>query len=207
MIKRMIKRKFNFRPRPIARRFKQFKKMAAKTKHGLKTLVNKSPNLEKAIKVIFSKKTAAVAAAGTAVGIGISSIWDYIESNSGCFLKKTDGSVCKIREFSCCQKDPVDNVPFCDGAQAMANACDGFDEEKEKSCCKLCDCQHLGCLPNETMQCQRPTVADALNHFSTQFGSTIWSGIENFFPWISYVFYGIVIIFIIWILNMIVRMK
>lgn len=194
-------RKFNFHPKRVPTRFKPFK-VVARTKQGLKALVTKSKKLEKAIKVIFSKKGLAVAATGTAVGVGVASIWNYIESNSGCFKRHADGSTCKYEQLSCCQKDKLDNVPFCDGADKMVNVCENFDADQEQSCCRLCDCQYVNCLPSETMQCQRPTVADALSHYASQFGSTLWSGIETIFPWLWYIIYFMAALFIFWIANL-----
>lgn len=196
----ITKRRFNFNPKPVSKHFEDLK-FFARSKVALETLVKSHNKLKKVVKKIFSKKGLTIAATGTIVGVGVTSIWNYIESNSGCFKKRADGSICKVREFSCCEKSKLDNVNFCDGLEKMANVCDNFDEEKEKSCCRLCECEHADCLPNETMQCQRPTVADALNHFASQVGSTVWSGIGAVFPWISYVIYGIIAIVSFWILN------
>lgn len=194
----MLKRKFNLSTKPISKRFSNFK-VLTKSRKALKNLVASNEKLKGAIKTVFSKKGLKVVAAGTVVGAGVASIWNYIESNSGCFKKRSDGSVCKYNELSCCQKGKLDNVPFCDGMDKMANVCNGFDEEDEKSCCRLCDCKHVHCLPGDTMKCQRPTVAEALNHFANQVGSTVWSGIGTVFPWISYVWYGLIVIFVLWI--------
>lgn len=198
----MLKRKFNFNPKPVSKKFNNFK-VIPKSKRGLKALVNKNDALKKTFNAVFSKKGLAVAATGTAIGAGVASVWNYIESNSGCFKKRIDGSVCKYKEFSCCQKDSLDNVDFCEGSEKLTNVCDNFDEEKEKTCCRLCDCKYGHCLPNETMQCQRPTVADALNHFASQIGSTVWSGFEAIFPWVRYLIYGIIVLFAFWIVNLI----
>lgn len=194
----MLKRKFNFSPKPISKRFGSFD-VLTKSQKALKSLVSSNEKLKGAIKTVFSKKGLKVAAVGTLVGTGVASIWNYIESNSGCFKKKPDGTVCKYNELSCCQKGKLDNVSFCDGAQKLGKVCKGFNEDDEKSCCRLCDCKYVDCLPGDTMKCQRPTVAEALNHFANQVGSTVWSGIETIFPWISYVLYGLVAAFVIWI--------
>lgn len=197
----MLKRKFNFSTKPISKRFKGFK-VLTKSEKALKKLVSSNEKLKGAIKTVFSKKGLKVAAAGAIIGTGVAHIWNYIESNSGCFKKKSDGSVCKYQELSCCQNGKLDNVPFCDGMEKLANVCKDFNEDDENSCCRLCDCKYVNnCLPGDTMKCQRPTVADALNHFATQVGSTVWSGIGTVFPWISYVLYGFVAIFVIWIIS------
>lgn len=194
----MLKRKFNFNAKPISKRFNNFK-VLTKSQKALKKLVSSNEKLKGAIKTVFSKKGLKVAAAGALVGTGVASIWSYIESNSGCFKKKSDGSVCKYDELSCCQKGKLDNVPFCHGTKNLTNVCKDFDEDDEKSCCRLCDCEYVDCLPGDTMKCQRPTVADALNHFASQVGSTVWSGIGTVFPWISHVLYGLAAVFVLWI--------
>ena len=198
----MLKRKFDFNPKPVSKRFKNFK-IIPKSQNNLKTILKQNKNLKKAFDTVFSKKGFAVAATGTVIGTGIASILNYIESNSGCFKKKADGSVCKHREFSCCQKDKLDNIDYCEEIDKLTNVCDNFNEDNEKSCCRLCDCKYGNCLPNETMQCQRPTVGDALNHFASQVGSTVWSGIGTIFPWLRYFIYGIVVVFVFWIINII----
>lgn len=192
-------RVFNFKPRKVNKRFRDFK-FQTKSKAALQKLVAESKKLENVLKKLFNKKTVMTVGIGSAVGIGITSIWNYIESNSGCFMKRNDQSVCKVRELSCCQQDQLDNVPFCDGFELhYQNICDNFNEEQEGSCCKLCTCDAFHCDSDETMQCQRPTVADALTHFAQTVGSGVWSTIDTIFPWLSYVFYGIGIILIIWL--------
>lgn len=194
----MVKRKFNFGTKSISKRFNNFN-VLTKSQKALKRLVNGNEKLKRAFKTVFNKKSLKVAAVGTVVGAGVATVWNYIESNSGCFKKKLDGSVCKYNELSCCQKGELDNVSFCDGIQKLTNVCKDFNEDDEKSCCRLCDCKYINCLPGENMKCQRPTVAEALSHFAAQASSTVWSGIGTFFPWISYVLYGLVTIFVIWI--------
>lgn len=166
----MFKRKIPFKPKHVVKPSKHFK-VFAKSKHGLKLIVEKSKKLKGVMNKIFSKKGLAVAAVGGAIGIGIDSVWNYIDSNTGCFKKNVDGSVCKYRELSCCHKTQSNEIPLCDGAQAMKNICDDYDEDNEQqSCCKLCSCEFLNCLPTETMECQKPTVGDALNAFTQNVG-------------------------------------
>lgn len=200
----MAKRRvFNFKRGKVGKRFKDFK-FQAKSKAALRMIVNGSKKLENVIKKIFNKKTVMAAGVTSVVGIGVASIWDYIESNSGCFMKRTDQSICKVRELSCCQQDALDNVPFCPGISAsFKNVCDHFDEVTEGSCCKLCSCEAFQCDGDETMQCQRPSVAEALTHFAQSLGSGVWSSVEAIFPWISYVFYGIGIIFTLWLMSLV----
>lgn len=192
----MLKRKFNFNTKPISKRFNNFK-VLTKSQKALQKLVKSNKKLSGAIKTVFSKKGLKVVAAGAVIGTGVASIWNYIESNSGCFKKRPDGTVCKYNELSCCQKGKLDNISFCDGMEKLVNVCKDFNEDDENSCCRLCDCKYVNCLPGETMKCQRPTVAEALNHFASQVGSTVWSGIGTIFPWISYVLYGLATIFVL----------
>lgn len=197
------KRVFNFKRGKVGKRFKDFK-FQAKSKSALDALVRGSKKLENVIKKLFSKKTLMAVGVTSAVSIGITSIWDYIESNSGCFMKKTDHSICKVRELSCCQKDALDNVPFCSGISVdYENICDQFNEEREGSCCRLCNCEAFHCDGDETMQCQRPTVGEALTHFAQTLGSGVWSSVEAIFPWLTYVLYGIGIVFIVWLLSLV----
>lgn len=200
----MIKRRvFNFKRPKVNKRFKDFK-FKAKSKAALQTLVAGSKKLENVLKKLFNKKTLMAAGVSTAVGLGISSIWDYIESNSGCFMKKNDRSICKVRELSCCQRGEMDNVPSCSGISPdYNNVCDNFDEEREDSCCKLCTCEAFRCDHDETMQCQRPTVAEALTHFAQTLGSGVWSSVEAIFPWISYFLYAIGVIFALWLWSLV----
>lgn len=195
------RRRYNFNARQkIHKKYESFK-MKAKSQGELNKIVHKRSDLKHAIEKLFSKKALIVAGVGSAVGIGVTSIWNYIESNSGCFKKNPDGSVCKVRELSCCQPEELENITYCDNMNLYHAICDQYDEEQEQSCCKLCDCTQVGCDEQETMQCQRPTVADALTHFAQNVSSGVWSGIETLFPWLSYVVYGVGILFALWILS------
>lgn len=195
-------RVFNFKPRKVSKRFKDFN-IKARSKAALSRVVAGSKKLEAVLNKLFNKKTALAVGISSAVGIGVSSIWNYIESNSGCFMKRND-QVCKVRELSCCQPDDLENVPFCPGVSpTYQNVCENFNEEQEGSCCKLCTCDAFECDGDETMQCQRPTVADALTHFAQTLGSGVWSGVDALFPWLSYVLYGIGIVFTIWLWSLI----
>lgn len=198
---KLVKRVFNFNPQHVSKHLKPFKHIV-KSRHGLQSLVKGSKKLTKVIEKVFNKKTLMAAGVTSAVAIGVSHIWDYIESNSGCFLKRPDQTICKVQELSCCQPGKLDNVSFCDGfANSLVHTCNNYDVEKEPSCCRLCSCQHLNCLPNETAQCQRPSVADALTHFAGNVTSGITSGITSLFPWLPYVIYVLGAIFILWILS------
>lgn len=178
-------------------RFKEFDFKVPKSKTAFTRVVEGNSKLSKVVNKIFSKKALIAVGAGTAIGYGIDSIWNYIESNSGCFKKKGD-AVCKVRELSCCQPGPVNNV--CPGfSKQYVNACDGYDEDVQGSCCKFCDCNTLQCGPDEEVQCQRPTVADALTHFTHTLGSNVWSVLTNLFPFLPYLLYAAVAVLFIWI--------
>lgn len=204
-------KKFNFKSTPkVDKKYKLFKQDKVKSKNNLTTLVSSKPKLRQAINTLFSKKglvtLTITAGLGTGIGAGTAFVWNYIESNSGCFKKLADGTICKIQPLSCCQKGPLDNVPFCQGYNLYEKICDNFDEDLEGSCCKNCSCLEVGCEENESMQCQRPTVAEALTHFAHSVSSGFWSFLENIFPWIRYVFYVMGGIFIIYFLNIIVQL-
>lgn len=188
------------RRQKIHKKFESFK-MKPKSKAEVNILVGKKSDFKKVVQHLFSKKTLAVAGVGGAVGFGVTSIWNYIESNSGCFKKNSDGSVCKVRELSCCQPKQLEDIPYCDGWNHYQNLCNQFDEEQEGSCCKLCTCKDVLCNENEEMQCQRPTVAEALSHFAENLSSGVWSGVTTLFPWVSYIVYGIGIMLGIWLLS------
>lgn len=199
-----MKKRYTFhRRQKVHKKYETFK-TRVKSENDINVLVQRRKDFKNIIQHLFNKKTFAVAGVSSAVGIGVASIWNYIESNSGCFKRNADGSVCKVHELSCCQPGKLDNIPYCDGLKQYSNLCDNFDEEKEDSCCKLCSCKDVGCSENEVMQCQRPTVADALTHFAENLSSGVWSGIQTFFPWVSYVVYGIGIILTVWILSWVV---
>lgn len=196
----MAKGSFVFKRIRVAKHLRPFK-WVARSKRGLKNMVRNSENLKKVIHGIFSKRGLKVAAYGSIVAAGVASVWAYIESNSGCFLKRDDQPVCKVQHLSCCQKGDLDNLPFCEESVQNLNVCDNFDEQKEKSCCRLCDCSHFQCLPGETMECQRPTVSTALTHFAENVGAGIWSGIVGIFPSLRYVPYAILVIVCLYLLS------
>lgn len=160
-----LKKFVKLKPR-VSRKFDSFN-IKVKGKPGLKILVNQDSKLKTAVRGVFSKRGAATLAAGTAVGFGINELHNYIQSNSGCFLRKRDGEVCKVKSLSCCQPSSVRSLSFCESEPPeLVDACNGFDEDKEGSCCRLCNCEHYGCLPGQKMECRRPTVAEALSHFA-----------------------------------------
>lgn len=198
---------FRFKGRKIKSKFnkaewKNIKLSKSKTK--LSTLIKTNKKLRKAVEIIFNKKTFLAAAGSTAISAGIYYIWDYIETNSGCFKKNFDGSMCKIKELSCCQKKDVVGIPNCNGLILPSEPCKNYKEDNA-SCCDRCQCgSEITCGLGEEVECQRPTVAEALSYFSQEVSSSVWSGITTFFPWAPKVMYGILIILTIWILSYII---
>jgi len=165
-----------------------------KDKNFMNAVTNALKNHKKAIGVTV------VATATTAAAV--TWIENYITSNSGCFLM-SDDSVCKMKNLSCCQPDPVENLSFCNFSVINPNVCQGYVDDSSKSCCLQCNCIDQACLPGQTMECRRPTVGQALSHLSDNVMSTvwdwtspIWNAIYSWFLWII----GIIgIIFVGWI--------
>lgn len=198
----MVFKKYVFKRPRVSKTFKEFD-VVVKNRSALKRMVTSKKSLKKVFKKVFSYKGLKVAGITTIVGLGVHHVMDYIQSNSGCFLKGPADSVCKVRAFSCCQKEPVHGVPFCDTSPSfMDTACDGFDEDQEKSCCRLCDCQNFNCLPNQTMECQRPTVGEALTHFGQNVAKGVWSTLTTLFPWLSYLVMALAGFFFLWIASL-----
>jgi hypothetical protein len=184
----------------------KFKKFRSVTRTGdkLQTLVAGHSKLKKAFQKVFKKKVLGTIVAGGAAIYGITEVVDYINSNSGCFLKGPGDQICKFKELSCCQQDPIENVGFCSAQpfrppELLKDACKGFDEEVKNSCCpETCSCEFYDCAYGQTMECQRPTVGEALSHFAGGVFSTLWSGIKEVFPWIRYVLYVVCGLFLLW---------
>lgn len=181
----------------IARKFKQFKRTVKNVKH-LENIVKSDGALRKMIKKVFSKRGIKVAGIATAVGVGAHYINDYIQSNSGCFVI-SGSSVCKVKNFSCCQPSKVDNVPFCLENPDYAKTCDGFDEDEEKSCCRLCDCNNYNCLPHQTMECRRPTIGEALSFYAKEATSSLLGFVNFLFPWLYWMFGAFIACISIWL--------
>jgi hypothetical protein len=170
-------------------KFKNFEKVPIKSlgkvskRNDFTTAVTKALGKHKKILGI-------TVAVGTTVAVTTSLIENYIASNSGCFLLSEEHS-CKVKELSCCQPDPVENLPFCNLPMAQSNICNQFNEDVEKSCCRLCSCAEQQCLPGQTMECRRPTVGDGLSYIvdslASPFGnvlSPIWNILSSWFMWI-----------------------
>ncbi|GFQ68169.1 uncharacterized protein TNCT_729901 [Trichonephila clavata] len=152
----------------ISKRFDQFNFSVPNVKR-LELHVKQHSALKSALKQIFSKKAFVLATGSTLIGLGTHYVNEYIQENSGCFLYEKGRVHCKVKELSCCQPQPVHDVPFC-SLHLSSQLCTGFDEDAEKSCCRLCDCQHQRCWPGQELKCRRPTVAEALSYFSKDFG-------------------------------------
>jgi hypothetical protein len=166
-----IWKKFVTRRPRVSKQYRAYN-LSVKNAKGLEIIINKNTRLRKLVSVLFSSKTLALAATSTVIGVGISKINDYIQSNSGCFLISND-TVCKVRALSCCQPEPVNNIAFCPEIPLGYDPCHGYDEDKEKECCKLCSCQESDCLPHQTMECRRPTIAEALSYYAQGLSSDI----------------------------------
>lgn len=177
-------------------------KIVVKSLDDLNTTVAKNTKLKTVIDGVFNKKVATAGAVGAVAGGSAYGIWSFIKSNSGCFKKTGNEIKCKVKELSCCQKESVRDLPNCEGLDHLANVCENFDEDKENSCCRLCNCSTTNCEGDEEMVCQRPTIGDALTHFSKQVGSGLWSAIETIFPWASYVLYAFLSILALWLLSL-----
>lgn len=185
--------------RPVIKsRFKQFN-FPSLGLGALKSTIKKNSALKNALKSIFSKKGFVVAAAAGVVATGAALVDDYITTNSGCFMK-SENSVCKVKESSCCQPNAVEGVQFCPSA-VQGNPCFEYQDDGG-DCCKLCDCQyHGGCPPNHEMVCQRPTVGEALSYFAQNVSSSVWSGLLSLLPWLYWVFGILAGIAILWLVS------
>lgn len=139
--------------------------MSFKTPAKLLNFMKKSPALRNAVKSVFSKKGILIAGGTGVLSYGAAKISEYISENTGCFLFDENGSVCKMKDLSCCQQSEGEVPPCTPFKTILPNACDGYDEKSEDSCCRRCDCQYHDCLPTQSMECRKPTVGDALSYF------------------------------------------
>lgn len=188
MIRTGLKKYIIKRPH-IPRKFKPFKQISRNIGHAT-TIIKKNKALKKVVKAIFSKKAFKLAVVTSVVGTGAHYIDKYIQSNSGCFLKSGE-SICKVKELSCCQKDELANVRFC--PNKIKDACAGYDEIKENSCCRLCNCSYYPCLPNQSMECRRPTIDEALAYYAGNALHFVWDFLEKLFPWLPWILASLVI--------------
>lgn len=181
----------------INKAFKKFSKIKVKNKKHAEVVIRGNKSLKSAVqklftkdtvKKVFSKKALASIGIASAVGYGAHYINNYIQSNSGCFLISGNAkgdSICKVRELSCCQPEPVANLNYCKESKlAAGNPCLGFDEDREQSCCRHCNCQEFECLPHQRMECRRPTVADSLSHLSQEVFSHFNGILKTLLPWL-----------------------
>lgn len=181
-----------------AKKFRTFNKTAKNAKH-LSRIVKSDGALRKVLTSVFSKKGIVTAALATTVGVGVAHIDNYIQSNSGCFLKSLDGSVCKVEQLSCCQPEPVEGISTCPQV-IQGNPCAGFDEDEEGSCCKLCSCEYNDCLPTQTMECRRPTIGEALTYYAQGLSSNMFGFLSNLFPILYWILGGAVTLLVIWLI-------
>lgn len=189
--------------------YKQFDAVPVKRLSSLK----RNNAFKKTAKTLFGKHKkfwGVTLVAGATTAYAVTWVENYIASNSGCFLLSDDGA-CKVRELSCCQPDPVDNLSFCQLPIPQPEPCQHFNEDTEKSCCRFCDCKVQPCLPGQTLECRRPTVGQALSYLSENVTSTLlnwtsplWKTILSYVLWIA----GIGSVFLggwmlwVWIRNM-----
>ncbi|GFY67225.1 uncharacterized protein TNIN_228241 [Trichonephila inaurata madagascariensis] len=181
---------------PLTLKFKVFKSTAKNAKY-LQAIVKKNKALQGVLKTIFSKKAVIVTALAKVVGVGISYIDNYIQSNSGCFLY-SGSTVCKVKALSCCQPEAVDKVPFCHD-QTLENICNGYNEDVEKTCYRLCHRQYYNCLPHQRMECQRPTIVEALSYYAQEITYSVWSAFLLLVPWLTWVVETGITLLVIWI--------
>lgn len=198
-------KKWALKPVKTSRSFQRFATTAKSLNH-LEAIVKKNKALKRAIGSLFNKTTAKLAVGATAVGIGVSYINEYIQSNSGCFIKSND-SVCKVKELSCCQPDKVENVPFCSlSPLPLPDPCQGFNEDTENTCCRYCNCNVNHCLPHQTMECRRPTIAEALSHYAQRWTTSFWQAITDMFPWLIWILSILGVVIAMWLGRKIYKM-
>ncbi|GFQ84519.1 uncharacterized protein TNCT_311261 [Trichonephila clavata] len=107
-------------------------------------------------------------------------------------------SVCKVKSLSCCQPEAVDKVPYCPDQQTLGNPCNGYNEDVEKTCCRLCDCQYNNCLPHQKWNandddCRSLVILCSRNDFS------VWSGFMFLVPWLMWVVGTGIALLVVWI--------
>ena len=165
--------------------------------------INSKSTLSKMYKKLVNKKTFLAVSGVTIIGFSVSHILNYIEANSGCFKKQLDGTICKIKQLSCCQPNEVKHILTCSDLVIVSNPCGNY-KENDDNCCEHCKCgDGIKCKIGETVHCQRPTVDEALSYFSKELGSGLWSSIKTIFPWVEYVLYVVAIIITVWLVSFI----
>lgn len=136
----------------------------------------KNPKLKNILKT-GGKITLGGVAAGTAVGLSSKFINDYVIGNSGCFLEKENGEVCKMNLLSCCNPNESSYVKSCsaDMIQRLGipeNACDQYDET-HPNCCRKCENEQYNFQKDEKLVCRRANTAQALSYFANNVTSSI----------------------------------
>ncbi|KMQ83657.1 hypothetical protein RF55_19443 [Lasius niger] len=173
----------------------------------LKRFILKNKHLQKTVKHVFSKTGLTFVTAASLATYAATQISSFIHNNSGCFLFENDEIVGKMKNLSCCQKESIQHVKdlglFAD--TAPSNACDGYDnddddedaeKEKEDTCCRFCDCKYHDCAVNQRMECRRPTVGEALTHFSKDAIGWIGRTLGALMPFLKYILIAVVLIFV-----------
>lgn len=151
----------------------------------VQNLIQNNKSLQKMTRSVFKHKKflAKVVAVGSVTAYGAVAISNYIHDHSGCF-KQSGDTVCKVEALSCCQKELAKGLSSCGGPlpPPLMHACDTYDDEREDLCCRMCSCEHVGCSAGEQVVCKRPTVAEALNHFSSELSSNVLDILKQFVP-------------------------
>ena len=187
---------------------KAFKNLVARSKplHEISTDLGKKLLTKKNFKKLLTKKNVMYGGGLSAVGATAHYVTQYIRNNSGCFLYDSNGKrSCKVRSLSCCsQKNTPEAVQFCDDYPKLflnddnflkTSPCDG--NEKSENCCKYCDCIYHECDKGEKMECENPTVNDAISHLVGKVGSDIFDAALTVFPFLKGI--GIFVLLVIFL--------
>lgn len=191
-----MKKKVSLPKTRVLREFETFN-ITPRSKSRLKFIIEKNSKLKSAINAVFNKKVFIAGGVVTALALGTQSINNYIYENSGCFLYENNNVLCKIKELSCwSENDPLQiEIPFCKELNNIpTNACEGVDDF-----CASCDCDTVGCEENQTVECRKATVGEALSHFVSTTSDYVSDKIMSF-PLVKPLIAGVVIVFIILIL-------
>lgn len=180
----------------ILPKFKAYGKKLVRNVGKLNTMLKTDTLLKRAFNSVFNKNFLKRAGIAATVGVGAHLVIKYIDTNSGCFLKDTSNVRCKVRNFSCCQKNAINELPFCPEDSDTDPCGNNFDEDKENSCCRLCSCEYYDCQPGQKLECQRPSIGEALSHFTSE----ALTGIAGLIPGLDSFFYIVAGFILLWII-------
>lgn len=172
-----------------------------KDKVQLEAALRKSSKVKRVLKAATNKKILiGGAVAGGTIAYLTQKSMDYIQKNTGCFLHTSD-AWCKVEHLSCCNPGLFEGVEFCTNLTAPdSSACDGYDEAKEESCCRQCDCESQKCGPEEYLECRRPTVNEALTKVLNNLGPGLLEDVlGSFSKWwiVRYVAIAFIVLIIV----------